>query len=317
MSDINLLEGIFADGIHPNLKLLSHSSETLLHKCPRKYELYKLGGKIDGEDSNDEHLSFGKIVGDGVQNLLVTGGDMNKAMFQAFMQWDKIIDDERAEGSKKTFWHILYALEKFETVRQMAYSNYELVSFNEMPAVELGFSIDLGDGFFYRGKIDALLFDKIKRKLKPLECKTTKFNKVHEASYKNSGQGLGYGLIVDIIAKKLGIDQGNTCEVLYPVYKTGMYEWELFQFQKSHTQRATWIRNLLRDKQHVAEYAVDGYFPMHGENCFDFFRPCPHFGMCEMSTKLLVPSVKMQVEEEEKYLFKFSLEELIEAQLTS
>ena len=30
------------DEIDPRLKLLSHSSRTTLHKCPRKYQLYRL-----------------------------------------------------------------------------------------------------------------------------------------------------------------------------------------------------------------------------------------------------------------------------------
>lgn len=305
------------DGIHPNFKLLSHSSAVLLHKCPKKYELYKLLGK-DGKQDDDEdgHLSFGDVVGYGVQDFLVHG-DINHAHFSTFMRWKKGLDNEDGVKSRKTFWHALYAVDKFVGLRQTALSNYSLVTVNGKPAVELGFSIDLGHGFFYRGLLDELLYNNLTRTLEVGENKTTKYQNVHEANFKNSGQGLGYSLVLDAIAKKLGIEQGSSYFVKYLVYKTFGYEWEVFNFPKSHTERAMWIRNLLRDKQHIAEYANDEYFPMHGENCYDFFRPCPYFGTCTISRNYLVPNPKVQVEAEDKYPFKFSLEELIAAQLAS
>lgn len=314
MSVINGLQReAFSDGIHPNLKLLSHSSDTLLHKCPKKYELYKLGGKLDGED-NDQHLTFGDVVGVGVQDYLLHSS-VNSAALTMFMRWHKMLDDEDGVRDKKTFWHCLYALDKFEGLRNSQLSHYELAAFNGKPALELGFSIDLGDGFFYRGFLDALFIDKIRNSLKVYEGKTTKFRNIHAAMFQNSGQGLGYSLVVDAISKQLGMELGSSYDVLYAVYKTGAYEWETFNFSKSHTQRAMWLKNLLRDKQHIAEYAWDDYFPMHGENCFDFFRPCPHFGSCEISSWLQYPKPVLTVDDQSKYQFHFTLEELIDAQL--
>lgn len=313
MSNIDLQSA--ADGIHPNFKLLSNHSSVLQHKCPKKFELYRLKG-LQGKPDEDEdgHLTFGDMVGKAVQDYL-TNGDIQRATFNLFCGWPVSIDDDRGVDAKKTFWHALYALDKFSGFRKTVLSNYNLVLVDGKPATELGFIIDLGDGFTYRGFLDALLYDTILKKLIVLECKTTKYKNVHEANYKNSPQGLGYSLVLDAIAKLLGIDQGASYKVLFPVYKTFAYEWELFTFPKSYTERAQWIRNILRDKQHIAEYALDGYFPMHGENCYDFFKPCTYFGVCSLGRDLLVPNPKVQVEDMSKYPFKFTIDEIIEAQL--
>jgi hypothetical protein len=301
--------------IHSSLKLLSNSSSVTLHKCPRKFEIYRMLGK-QVDEQGDEHLDFGSAVGEGMQEYLVSGS-YEKAVMKVFRSWKKDLDDDQGAKSKKLFWHAVFAMQKFVEFRQTVLAQYEVAYFDGKPAIELGFSIDIGDGFFYRGFLDALLIHKITRQLKVLECKTTKFRNVHEASYANSGQGLGYSLVVDAIANILQLDAGASYEVIYPVYKTLAYEWEPFFFTKSHTQRALWIKNIIRDIQHIAEYAADNHFPMHGESCFDFFRPCEYFGVCEISSKVLFAGVKeLEVKAvDPKYQFNFTLDQIIEAQL--
>src|SRR6266436_5164627 len=237
--------------IHPNLKLLSDSSVKLLHLCPRKYELYKLLGRR--EEVGNPDTTFGKVVGLGTQILFSTGS-LNQAIFSCFLAWPTFIDDEEGTASKKTFWHAIYAIEKFHLLRQTELSNYELAYFDGKPAVELGFSISLGNGWFYRGLLDMLLVNNLTKELVVYEGKTTKFKNVHEATFKHSGQSLGYSIVVDTIAEKLSLkDTSSSYEVNYAVYKTSAYEWELFPFKKTHHQRALWIRDLLLEKQYVEE----------------------------------------------------------------
>jgi hypothetical protein len=92
--------------------------------------------------------------------------------------------------------------------------------------------------------------------------------------------------------------------------------WELQYFTKNHSQRASWIKNLLIDNAMVTSYATGDYFPMHGENCYDFFRPCPAFGICELPNEalLLGKEPKVVVDKPERYQFHFSLDEIIKAQ---
>lgn len=301
------------DFVHPNLKLLSHSSSVLLHKCPRKYELYKMTPPEPDKDENDEHTDFGHIVGYGVQSFL-EHGDVQRATFDMFMGWRKSLDDDGGERSKKTFWHAIYALDKFVGIRKTVFGNHTIATFDGKPATELGFSIDFGDGFFYRGLLDALLFDTRNNELVVYEGKTTKFSNVHEAVFKHSAQSLGYSLVVDAIAAKLGLTVGSSYKVNYCIYKTFKFEWEVMPFQKNYTQRALWIKNTLADKDRIVKHAREQYFPMHGENCYDFFRPCKWFGVCELKS-MIDPVVPVKTEKLEKYQFHFSVQDLINSQL--
>lgn len=302
--------------MHPNLAQLSHSSSVLLHGCPRRYELSKLTPrKEDHGNSGDTHLDFGSAVGNGAQELLVSN-NINRAVLKVFTTWGKAIDDDEGARDKKTFWFALHALDKFQGLQRTELSRYQLLYINGVPAVELGFSIDCGNGFAYRGFLDALLVDKVRNELVVYEGKTTKFKNVHEAVFKHSGQSLGYSLIVDRIAALLEREVTSSYKVIYSVYKSTAMEWELFHFLKNHTERALWIKNILIDKAHIQEYAADDYFPMHGENCYNFFRPCEFFGTCTLSNKYLVGSdVAVRVDDPKRYTYNFNLAELIETQL--
>lgn len=304
--------------IHPNLKQLSHSSNVTLHKCPRKYELYKLLPVRDADGEGDEHLDFGSIVGVGVQDILINKS-LNSAYYCMFRNWKNILDAEEGQKARKTFWHALLAIDKFQLATKTFLANYELAWLNGKPAVELGFTVDCGDGFNFRGKIDAILIDTKKKEIIVLENKTTKNNKVHEAQYKHSAQGVGYSLIVDIVTQLLLLEQKSSYKVNYLVYKTFGLEWELIPFIKSHTERALWIKGILTDKRHIQEYAADQHFPIHGESCYDFGRVCQFFDHpCTLSNRFLIGDlgkVAVKVDKEGEYPYKFRMEELIESQL--
>jgi hypothetical protein len=303
--------------IHSNLKLLSHSGIVTLHKCPRRYELDRLSNK---PPENDFHLSFGSVVGLGVQELL-THGSKERAYFQMFLEWDRMLDDENGVSKKKTFWFALHAVDQFIPIQRTLFGNMELAVLNGRPATEIGFSIDCGNGYYYRGFIDAVMFDRARNEIVILENKTTGNNTVNEASYKHSAQALGYSLIIDSICKQQNLEAKPSYQVRYPVYKSGAMEWEVLSFTKSHTNRALWIKNILVDINHLEEYQNDDYFPMHGEACYDFFRVCPHFGTCELSNSMLLPpieNIKLRENDEQrksKHDFHFMLTDIINEQL--
>jgi hypothetical protein len=320
-----------AEDIHPNLKLLSHSSNKELHGCGRKYELYKLLPSsnwlydlhpvADGEElsnlfEQEVHLDFGSLVGIGTQKYL-EAGNLNHAKYEAFRHCHVDIEDTDGEKDKKTFWHVLYAIEKFSTFKQMALNQYELVYIDGKPATELGFVIDCGDGFSYRGFLDALLFDRRNQVILPYEGKTTKYRNIHESVYKHSSQALGYSLVLDTVVRLLGLSVQSSFEVLYSIYKSASFEWELMRFEKNFTQRAMWIKNLLMDKALIQFYAQQNYFPMHGEHCYSFFKPCEYFGTCEMSNSTLLGGKDAMIRKDDmsRYQFHFKLEDIIAAQL--
>ena len=307
--------------MHPNLKLLSNSSLVTVHKCPRKFQLYRMMKLIVDEDVTEIHLDFGHWVGEGIQQYLVTGS-REKAMIAMllFNKGDLFDDDEKLWKDKKTFWHALVALDKFIELRHSELQHYTLVDLHTGPAVEVGFILNCIGGFTYRGFLDAILLNKLTNELVVLECKTSKFKSVHDAQYKNSGQGLGYSLVVDAIVPILqasGVEVKSSWKVLYPIYLAGAFEWETKWFTKNNSQRARWLSNLIHDIQHISEYVENEHFPMHGESCYDYFRPCEYFGLCEMSDKSLIgpiDKVKVLVDDDSRYSFKFDMMDLVKAQ---
>ena len=57
---------------------------------------------------------------------------------------------------------------------------------------------------------------------------------------------------------------------------------------------------------------------MHGESCYDFFRPCEYLGLCTLSTENLIKvltSADVKRIEEEEYMFVVDFYELVEAQI--
>ena len=299
--------------IHYNLRTLSYSSLLSLHGCPRRFELTRLmpRDKIRDDDEHG-HLSFGDVVGRGIQEYFISS-NRNKAIFTMFINWRDAIDETKAEKSAKTFWHAIHALDKFISFKEMYLSNYEVAYFQGTPAAELGFKIDFGNGFTYRGFIDLLLIHKTKRTFRVLECKTTGSYNVDEAMYKNSGQALGYGLVVDRIAYDLNLS--NEYTVLYPVYLTRSLEWKEFLFPKSDVSRANWLQSILISVGHIQQYSELQFFPMHGQSCFAYNKQCKFFGMCTMSnTTLGLENAKVEKDDDSKYQFLFTIQELIEAQ---
>lgn len=311
------LEAIYA--IHPNLQKLSYNANVLLEACPRLFELDRLSERREKEDDDkDVHLDFGSLVGSLVQDYLVHKST-TPAIWNAFLSYPRdsfsTEVDEDEKKHKKDFWYALQALDKFVGFKKQVLGDYEVAVVDGKPAVELGFIIDCPGDFQYRGKLDAFLINS-REQFACFECKTTGSKTIHEAMFRNSGQGIGYSAIVDVIAGKLGLQERSSFPVWYPVYQTHKYEWEEFKFIKSRITHANWIRHLLRSIQHISEYAEDNFFPMHGQNCFRYNRPCRFFEQCEMSNKFLVGDApKVKVDKDEDYQFRFSLDELIEAQL--
>lgn len=305
------------NSVHPNLKLLSHSSKETKRACPRKFQLYRMMQQSDmRRGDGDYHTDFGKFVGYGCQ-LIFAGYSIEQTMFSMFLEWQVDIDDSDGEAQKKTFWHALHAVAKFEAFRVLELRDYELVFYDEKPAVELSYRIDCGDGFYDRGKLDALLKNR-NGNYAVFEAKTTGARKVHEAMYKNSDQGVGYSVVVDAIANAAGELNERPYEVLYCVYQSFNMEWQLFSFLKSFTERALWIKDLLLDIKQISDYAEADYFPRYGGSCYDYFRPCEYFEICNMSDRVLIgDESKIEVIEDRSgpYQFEFTLDELIEAQL--
>jgi len=279
--------------IDPRLQLLSHSSRTTLHKCPRKYQLYRLSSEqisLRGDKEVEQGVTFayGSAVGVGVQSTLEDKTE-DQIILDTFLEWDVDLLDENPR-QKKSFWLALFAVQKFIDLRSNGFlEEYELVYYKGKPAVELSFQIILPNGYKYRGFVDAVLKHKVSGRVMVLECKTSS-GTANSAMYKNSGQALGYSVVLDILFPDL-----SSYEVLYLVYETKSYEYKELPFEKSLLQRALWLQELLIDSQMIDLYESYHTYPMHGENCNDFFRECEYLSLCTMSTKNLTKPLTQQM----------------------
>lgn len=300
---------------YANLRFGSNSSHDTLGLCGQRFKLDKLLPRFESADSSNTHLRFGHILGSSIQQYFITG-NIQKAYINAFMSWKQILDDddEYTRKKKKTFWHILNACDHFVEHRTSKYSRYEVVDFGNGPACELGFSIDFGKGYFYRGYIDIVLVDWSRKKLLVLELKSTG-GWPRESNYKYSGQGLGYVLVLDHIAKKLGLPLEASWTVEYPVYSTSEFDWQFFPFHKSRLERAKWIKNIVIKNEYIEQRIQDGgYFPQSINGCNAFGEICPHYGYCGEDDSIIMPNGPEPFVDK-KYEFNFRIEDIIRQML--
>lgn len=301
----------------PRIRALSYSSLLTLHKCPRKFQLYRLNSK--GEDSEDANQSltfaYGHCTGKGIQDIF-EGKSIELCIWEAFLAWDTDLLSENPRQNK-SFWGAIQAIRQLHSARQNGFlADYELVYWQDKPACELSFLIRLPDGFIYRGFVDAVLRHKTTGAVVVLEGKSTSAARVNPAEYKNSAQAIGYSIVLDALFPEL-----SSYEVLYLIYQTKSTEWTTIPFQKSYFQRALWIRELLLDVEVIKLYEAAQIYPMRGESCFDFFRECEYMQHCTLSTSHLVepltPNTIIKIEEElAKFQIQIGIEDLIQAQLS-
>lgn len=307
----------------------SYSLLSLLHTCPRKYELEKLKANADSGSSDDIvnlDFAFGHAVGSGIQTYAATK-NITAALLACWLSWkapweaEKI--DKRGHLAGKSLTWACYAVERFAYWYEENLGDWEVVILpSGKKAVELAFAVDSNNGFYYFGHIDTVLRHKVTGQLAVWEGKTTGFENIDEALYANSNQALGYSVVVDAIAKELG-STGTDYEVLYIVYSSKSREFQLLPFGKSRTQRADWLQDILLDHSNLATYKTLSFYPKRGENCFDgrFNSRCQWFGTCNMQNSSIFPGVNLKTLNDvhgiEALDFTFTLAELVAAQTSN
>lgn len=299
--------------IDPRILNLSYSSLQTLHTCPRKFQLYKLRSSHKTGNTEKETITFafGHCVGEAIQFSLA-GMSKTEIVWRLFQTWDAPLfaEDEKAN---KSFWSYLIALERFINMREQGFlDGYELAHFNGKPAIELSFCVVFPDGFRLRGFVDAVLIHKDTGAVLVLEAKTTGSASFSPSQFKNSAQGIGYSIVLDVIAPGI-----NSYEVLYLVYQTKTGEYTPIPFTKTYLQRALWIKELLLDIEMIKMYEAHAVYPMRGESCYSFFRDCQYINTCQLSTKYLTNEYDPAKDEDKtEYQINLTLMDLIDAQLS-
>lgn len=286
---------------------LSESTLNLLHDCERKMQLERLllnGVEPDGPPN--AYLVRGLSFGTGVQAYMLTG-DMDYALFKAWLEYyPEVYDDRSKIYMWRTLNNILCAKDQMDKLRQ----RYEVAVFEGKPAVEMSFRLDIDDKWYYVGYIDLVLYDTWEKMYVVFEIKTTGYKLTDLAPlYKNSGQALGYSIVIDRI---VGVNQANY-GVLYFVCRdqvgdTFIPDIYAFPFTKTLLDRLRWFYTLGMDVQRLNQMLELEMFPMRGHSCVKFSKVCQHFGVCTLTSA----DIRRPVEQDNtEYQFRYKLQDVI------
>jgi hypothetical protein len=287
----------------------SYSQLLDLHSCPRKLQLkkYAAAREVLTDPEANLHFAFGHSVGAGVQSVL-TGADLNVALFQSFLAWSAGFDS-RIPKKKKSIWEAGIATEKFYNFFHESMQDWESVILpTGRPAIELSFSLDCGNGYKHYGHIDAVLRSKTTGEIAVIELKTTGMSQAEEAVYANSSQAIGYSIILDALFPGL-----SSYEVFHFIYSSSNREWTPMPFQKTVSHKTEWIKDLLLDHATMDKYEELSFYPKRGESCFNYFQRCEFFGACNIVPDTALPRLGMD-EEAEMVDYALRLEDVIKAQ---
>lgn len=303
------------------INIVSYSTFNSLHTCERKFALKKLqqssvASNIDYIPYTNIDFAFGKAIETGVQSIFLQK-TKEETFFSMFLAWDMPLDAVHPRDQAKTFVDAIIAIEKFKLIKDQIFPGWEIAYFKGKPAIELAMLIDMETGHFYVGHADIILFHPKERRYRVLEIKTTGSKNVHEAMYKNSDQATGYSIMLDSIAADK--EETATFEVFYLVFANSLDSWKLFEFTKSRSMRAGWINTILLDIQRVNIYKEAGYWPKRGGSCFEYFKPCEFFNICDLGFEHFNKEGDFDVVTKEdlnkhQFDFKFKLSEIIQTQ---
>lgn len=298
------------------LKQISYSSRSSLTKCPRRYQLAKLGvASNQYEDTNSEITSdFGHAVGLGIQ-LVWQGAEIDEIIWKLFLTWNTPILTDSTKHTK-SLWYAIHAVKKFIDLREAGFlADWELFYWQGKPAVELSYLIDLGDDYNDRGFIDIVVKNKRDGKVMVIECKTSSSKSITQADFGNSTQSLGYAVLLDYIMPGL-----TSFEVLYLIYKTEAQEWINIPMFKSALLKAEWIQTVVLTRKILELYEEFNYFPREGSACKSMFGECKYYGICNLSDAVLIKPISKSQEaalakELSNYQIKLKLTDIIANQL--
>jgi hypothetical protein len=283
---------------------LSHSALDSLHTCERKFQLDRLlVGDTEKEDFPATVL--GHSFGAGVAAYLITQSE-TQALYEAWLRYYPILEDDKRKESVA-----LNLLNNAFPKLDNLLLDYEVATLkNGKPAVELSFRLNINGKFYYVGYIDVILRNKYTGMYAVMENKTTALN-LYDLScmYANSGQALGYSIILDAIAGQ----ENSDYEVLYFVGQLGSgsgYSPKIhtLPFPKTLSDRLNWFITLQMDVQHIEQMLEMNVFPMRGHSCLQYMRPCKHFSTCQLHS---LDSYKEELIDEVAYDFVYEIDDVI------
>jgi len=289
---------------------LSDSTLRLLYSCEKKFQLMRLC-KTDREEREESPAAIrGKAFGVGVQTYLLTK-DINKALFETWLAYWPIKEDRPYVSCARTLNNLVVLKPTLDKLLE----RYEVAIFNGKPAVELSFRLNKkGSKWFFVGYIDIVMFDKQEGIYIVFELKTTGY-KLHdlEPVYKNQSQALAYSIVIDKVAGEAQSKYGVVYLVIRDKGKDPVPDIYVFHFSKTLTDRLKWFVSYGLDVQKLEQLEELDLWPMRGNSCVSFNRPCPLYGNCQLES--LTQERRPIPEEEVEYDFVYDLDEIVQDHL--
>lgn len=285
---------------------LSHSTENVLNQCERLFQLDRL---LIGNSrwSEGAATTRGKAFGAGVQYYMATG-DWDRAILECWL----VYNEDYQLPPDISVWRTLNNMYCAKPQLDKILSEWEIAVFRGRPATELAFKLRFDEKWYYGGSIDLVLRNKTTGRYAIFEVKTTMYWLVDlQPSYKNSGQALGYSIVLDTVA---GAEQTDY-NVVYLVcrdhkkdFTPDIYVWP---FEKTLLDRLNWFIRQGLIYEHVKRMDDIGIWPMSG-NCVTYNKPCVHFGTCHMTAS---DEEKIVDKDETHYDFEYNLQDVIDSHL--
>ena len=283
---------------------LSHSAFDSFHTCERKFQLDRL---LVNSIPKQEYATtvFGKAFGAGVAEYMISQ-DVDKAIFTLYTSyWPVLEDEKRTEEVCAAL--LLATIPKLDNLLQ----DWEVAYFNNKPSAELSFRLNIDDRFYFVGYIDLVIKNKWTGRSAIMEVKTTALNLFDLSPlYQNSGQALGYSIVLD---KIVGESQSEY-DVLYLVGQIGAGNGfspniHTLLYPKNLQDRMNWFITLGMDVQRLHTMLENNIFPMRGSNCLQYMKGCPHLGVCNLHG---LDQYKPEEEDLIKYDFTYDLDDVIQ-----
>lgn len=290
---------------------LSHSALETLLTCERLFQLDRL---LEGTPPKQDYPAtvFGKAFGAGVATYLLNQ-DTDKSLWEGWLAYTPILEDEK-RTEEILLNLLLVTFPKLDDLLQ----DWELAFFQGKPAVELSFRLNgLGKesgihNLYFVGYVDVVLKNRWTGNYAILENKTTGLDLLDlDSLYKNSGQALGYSIILDRITGESHSEYG----VLYLIGQLKSRSGGGFQpvvhireYHKTLQDRLNWFISLGMDAARLEQMLELNVFPLRGGSCLQYMRACKHFGTCGMQ---MLDRYKVIEEDTIDYQFVYDLQELI------
>lgn len=283
---------------------LSDSALKTLHNCERLYQLQRL--LSTGSDKQDFPATvLGKAWGAGVASYLVNG-DIDEAVYKTWLGYSPKLEDERRTECVAV--NLMRAsVPQLDLLRQ----DWEVVVFEGKPAIELSFRLNIDENYYFVGYMDVAMRNLWTGKYGVFDAKSTSLA-LHDLSpvYQNSPQLIGYSIVLDQIVGESLADW----EVCYLSGQLGSGNGfsptiKPYYYTKNLQDRLHWFISLGMDVNHLKEMASLNIYPMRGDACLQYNRPCFYFGTCQLQN-FDTPAAE-EAPDTNIYQFTYNLDDVI------